>query len=56
MKHAVWAMLVASGCSTSAVRPETAPDFDLRTAEGERIQGFTIWAKKPVLLVFMTAW
>jgi len=55
MRRAMLAMIVAAGC-THAAAPETAPDFDLRTSEGERIQGLTVWAQKPVLLVFMTAW
>jgi hypothetical protein len=50
------AALLLAGCASGAPATGRAPDVELRTLEGKPLPAASLWAEKPVLLVFMTVW
>ncbi len=56
MKRLMITAALLGGCASEPRSEGRAPDFDLPSLDGGRVRGSSLWADRPVLLVFMTAW
>jgi thiol-disulfide isomerase/thioredoxin len=54
MKRFLVLALLAGCASQPPSKP--APEFDLKGLDGASVKSSSLWAEKPVLLVFMTSW
>lgn len=50
------AALLLAGCASGAPAAGRAPDVEVRDLDGKAVPAASLWADRPVLLVFMTAW